>query len=63
MINVLYIHGYGSDANSSTGQEIRKNLSNGFRVFAHSFSNDYELFEAMHSNIEDACRLIDVHDM
>lgn len=61
MINILYIHGYGSDANSTTGQEIRKNLPNTFKVFTHSFSNNYEQFESMSDNIVKARKLVKVH--
>lgn len=61
MINILYIHGFGSNANSTTGQEIRKHLPNNFKVFTHSFSNDYEQFEAMSYNIQRACKLIETH--
>ena len=61
MINVLYIHGYGSDANSSTGQEIRKNLPETFKVFTLSFSNDYHLFKSMSDNIDEARKLIKAH--
>ncbi len=57
MINILYIHGYGSDANSTTGQEIRMNLPNTFKVFTHSFSNEYEQFESMSNNIREARKL------
>lgn len=57
MTNILYIHGYGSDANSTTGQEIRKNLPKTFKVFTHSFSNDYEQFESMSNNILEAFKL------
>ena len=57
MTNILYIHGYGSDANSTTGQEIRKNLPKNFKVFTHSFSNEYEQFESMSDNIGEARKL------
>lgn len=58
MTNILYIHGYGSDANSSTGQEIRRNLSPDFNVITHSFSNDYGEFDTMSDNIRQARELI-----
>lgn len=58
MTNILYIHGYGSNANSSTGQEIRKNLSPDITVFTHSFSNDYDKFDVMSDNIKQAQELI-----
>lgn len=63
MINILYIHGYGSDANSTTGKETRKNLSKDFKVFTHSFSNDYEQFEAMSDNIREARKLIKINNI
>lgn len=63
MINVLYIHGYGSDANSSTGQEIRKNLPETFKVFTHSFSNDYHVFKSMSDNIDKARKLTKAHQI
>ncbi len=63
MINILYIHGYGSDANSTTGKEIRNNLTDSFKVFTHSFSNDYELFESMSDNIQQARELIATNEI
>ncbi len=61
MINILYIHGYGSDAKSTTGQKIRKNLPKNFKVITHSFSNNYEQFEAMSDNIQKARELIEAN--
>ena len=63
MINILYIHGYGSDANSTTGQEIRKNLPKNFKVFTHSFSNSYHLFKTMTDNIGQAGKLIKAYNI
>ncbi|MFA6839146.1 MAG: YqiA/YcfP family alpha/beta fold hydrolase [Dysgonamonadaceae bacterium] len=58
MTNILYIHGFGSDANLLTSQTIRKELSTDFQVITHSFSNDYGKFQAMIGNIEQAKELL-----
>ena len=58
MTNILYIQGFGSDANSLTSQTIRKELSTDFQVITHSFSNDYGKFQAMIGNIEQAKELL-----
>lgn len=55
---ILYIHGFGSDANSSTAKEISKGLGANHKVMTHSFNNSYELVDTMIENIEVARKLI-----
>ena len=52
MANILYIHGFGSDANSSTAKEIIKGLGDNYKVITYSFNNSYELVETMIDNIK-----------
>ncbi len=63
MTNILYIHGYGSDANSTTGGEIRNALDESFKVVTHSFSNDYGTVSTMIDNIELARNIIETQDI
>lgn len=58
MTTILYIHGFGSDANSSTAKEIAKCLGDNYKVITHSFNNSYELVDTMIENIEVARKLI-----
>ena len=58
MANILYIHGFGSDANSSTAKEIIKGLGDNYKVITYSFNNSYELVETMIDNIKVARKLI-----
>lgn len=51
---ILYIHGYGSGANSITGNEIQRKLGDKAVVFMPGFSNDLFLFENMVQNIHKA---------
>lgn len=55
---ILYIHGFGSDANSSTAKEISKGLGANHKVITYSFNNNYKLVDTMISNIEIARKLI-----
>lgn len=58
MANILYIHGFGSDSNSSTAKEIEKGLGDNHKVITYSFNNDYELAQTMVDNINIARELI-----
>lgn len=58
-ITLLYIHGFGSDANSSTAKEISKGLGNNYNVITYSFNNDYASIETMIDNISMARKLIE----
>ena len=58
MINILYIHGFGSNADSSTGKDLQKYLGKDFNVVTYSFNNNIEKFSVMKSNIDTAKRII-----
>lgn len=58
MATILYIHGFGSDANTATAKEIEKCLGDEHKVITHSFNNSYELVDTMIENIEMARKLI-----
>ncbi|NLO70464.1 MAG: hypothetical protein GX102_05890 [Porphyromonadaceae bacterium] len=62
-LKILYIHGYGSGANSITGSEIQRKLGDNATVFLPGFSNDLFLFENMKQNIRSAVNFIKEHNV
>lgn len=59
VLNILYIHGYGSGANSITGNEIQRKLGDKATVYMPGFSNELHLFENMEQNIQQAQQFVD----